>query len=236
MRARNTKCEYSTASTRRRDDITGGARILPARDANGGPAGTDRAAPHGPQAVLTSSSETERRRAGAASRGPAYASAWRESRATDPLTPRHALRHLTTLRARRLRGAWLTKSTVGETRSSAPTSIKRRRRITRTRLGAMAETRVIRAKGFESLPVWQGEVVYGDLAHRDISRAACVAELSGARVVVRAHLFVDHWVFGGTSRRRRLPNRFGLVRINGSLTGAAGASRVQVIFRRRLLS
>lgn len=60
----------------------------------------------------------------------------------------------------------------------------------------MAETRVIRAKGFRSLPVWQGEVVYGDLAHRYISRAVCAAEGVGARVVVAAHSLVDHWAVG----------------------------------------
>ena len=157
MRARNTKCEYSTASTRRRDDITGSPRSLPTSRENGGPAGTDRAASRGSRTVLTSSPETERRRAGAATPGRACPSAWQQSPTTDPLTPRHALEHLSTLRARRLRRAWLTKSAVGETPSSAPASIKRRRRITRTRLGALAETRVIRAKGFESLPVWQGE-------------------------------------------------------------------------------
>ena len=176
MRVPNTKGEYSTASTPQPDDITGPVRGLLGWRGHGGTAGTDSSVARVPRAVLASSSITERRRAGAASRGPAYASAWRESRATDPLTPRHALGQLSTLRPRRLRGAWLTKSAVGETRSSAPTSIKRRRRITRTRLGATAETRVIRAKGFRSLPVWQGELVYGDLAHRDVLRAACVVE------------------------------------------------------------
>ena len=201
MRCRKTKYEYSTATTRRRDDITGASRNMAARGANRGPAGTDRAARSAQPTVLVSSPQTEWPRAGADSQGPLHTSAWRESRRSGPLTPRHALGQLSTLRPRRLRGAWLTKSVVGETRSSAPASIKRRRRITRTRLGAMAETRVIRAKGFDSLPVWQGEVVYGDLAHRDSSRSACAAEIFGARVVVAAHLFVDHWVFGGTSRK-----------------------------------
>jgi hypothetical protein len=169
MRDRNANSEYSTASTPRPDDITGGLRGLLGCAGDGGTAGTDSSAASVPRAVLTSSSITERRRAQGVRE-------WSELETSDPLTPRHALKHLTTLRARRLRGAWLARSAVGETRSSAPTSVGRRRRITRTRLGAVAETRVIRAKGFRSLPVWQGEIVYGDLAHRDLLRAACVVE------------------------------------------------------------
>ena len=176
MRDRNANSEYSTASTPRPDDITGGLRGLLGCAGDGGTAGTDSSAARVPRAVLTSSSITERRRAQGGGPESVSVREWSELETWDPLTPRHALKHLTTLRARRLRGAWLTRSAVGETRSSAPTSVGRRRRITRTRLGAMAETRVIRAKGFRSLPVWQGELVYGDLAHRDLLRAACVVE------------------------------------------------------------
>jgi len=73
----------------------------------------------------------------------------------------------------------------------------------------MAETRDT-GEGRRFLQVWQGELVYGDLAHRGVARAACVAEASFcASRVVRAHSFVDHWNLGGTSRGRGLPNRFG---------------------------
>ena len=99
----------------------------------------------------------------------------------------------------------------------------------------MAETRVIRAKGFRSLPVWQGEVVYGDLAHRYISRAACAAEGVGARVVVGAHSLVDHWVVGGTSPKRRLPSQFWIGSNKWLAPQSAGASRVQVIFQEALV-
>jgi hypothetical protein len=236
MRDRNPNGEYSTESTRHPGYMTGGSRVLVASGGAGGTGGTDRAYGRAARAVLMSSSTTERRRGRCGGHERAARPPRRAPGRQAPLPPRHALSHLTTLRPRRLYGAWFATSAVGKTRSSAPTSVGRKRRITRTRLGATAETRVIRAKGFRSLPVWQGELVYGDFAHRDISRAACAAEVIGARVVVHAHRFVDHWVFGGTSQRRRLPNRCGLVRTNGSLTGAAGASRVQVIFRRRLLS
>ncbi len=80
-----------------------------------------------------------------------------------------------------MRGAWLTAPAVGEGRSSVVTSAGCRRRITRTRLGAMAETRVIRAKGCSPFRSGQGELVYGDLAHRYIARAACGAD-DGYRV------------------------------------------------------
>jgi hypothetical protein len=236
MRERNANGEYSTASTPQPDDITEDLRDLLGCGGDGGIAGTDSSVARVRGAVLTSSSMTERRRAHGGRPEPVSVRVWSEVERWDPLTPRHALKHLTTLRPRRLRGAWLKKSAVGKTHSSVPTSVGRKRRITRTRLGAMAETRVIRAKGFRSLPVWQGEVVYGDLAHRDLWRAACVVEALRRARGCRRTLLRGSLGFGGTSRGRRLPNRFGLVRINGSITGAAGASRVQVIFRRRLLS
>ena len=176
MRVPNTKGEYSTASTPQPDDITRRVRGLLGCRGDGGTAGTESSVARLPRAVLTSSSIRERRRAHGGGPESVSVREWSELERWDPLTPRHALKHLTTLRARRLRGVRLIKSAVGETYSSAPTSVGRRRRITRTRLGAMAETRVIRAKGFRSLPVWQGELVYGDLAHRDLLRAACVVE------------------------------------------------------------
>ena len=176
MRVPNTKGEYSTASTPQPDDITGPVRGLLGWRGNGGTAGTDSSVARVPRAVLASSSITERRRAHGGGPESVSVRELSELETWDPLPPRHALEHLTTLRARRLRGLRLIRSTVGETCSSAPTSVGRRRRITRTRLGATAETRVIRAKGFRSLPVWQGELVYGDLAHRDVLRAACVVE------------------------------------------------------------
>jgi hypothetical protein len=148
--------KYSTESTRQRGDISNAARVsVPSRRADG-TYGTEKPGGVERRAVLTSSSVMERRRAhGQLRNGPAESPEHTAAR-WAPLTPRHAQRHLTTLRHRRLRGAWLTAPTVGERRSTAVTSVGCRRRITRTRLGAMAETRVIRAKGFESLPVWAG--------------------------------------------------------------------------------
>ncbi len=117
---------------------------------------------------------------------------------TSPLTSRHARRHLTTLRLRR--GMELGASTPAAGLAHLrPTSVGCRRRITRTRLGALAETRAIRAK--ESfLPVWQGESVYGDCGHRTVTRAAGIAAGRQPVRVVGAHSLVDHWISGGTSR------------------------------------
>jgi hypothetical protein len=76
------------------------------------------------QGVLMSSSVTERRRARAAPQNFAAAAEKHEPRIAEPLTPRHALEHLTTLRPRRLREAWLTAPAVGEAaRCGSPQSV-----------------------------------------------------------------------------------------------------------------
>jgi hypothetical protein len=131
--------EYSTASARHSDDITDGARNFRHCRCDGGISGTDRARRSRLRAVLTSSPVIERRRARASELGGAAArSSWGAS-LRGPLTPRHALRHLTTLGPRRCVELGSQCWRWGESRSSVPTSIGRRRRITRTRLGAMAE-------------------------------------------------------------------------------------------------
>ena len=100
------------------------------------------------------------------------------------------------------------------------------RRITRTRLGAMPGPACFGRRNREFLPVWQGELVYGDLAHRNIARSACAADSRQRPRVVGVHSFVDHWGVGGASRRRGLPRRFGYFDFDGSHAQAAGASRV----------
>lgn len=182
-------------------DITDVTRDL-ARGGNcSGTSGTDKREPLRRGAVLVSSPVRERRRAYGGSPARTVLPPCEQSKNLCLMTSRHAARHLTTLRpvaggepARRV--------------ARLATSGIRTRRITRTRLGATAETRVIRAKGSKRfLPVWQGELVYGDFAHRYIARAACV-ERRSRPCVVGAHSLEDHWGLGGTSRERRLPNRF----------------------------
>ena len=100
------------------------------------------------------------------------------------------------------------------------------RRITRTRLGAMPGPACFgrRDRGF--LPVWQGELVYGDLAHRNIARAACAADSRQRPRVVGAHSFVDHWGVGGASRRRGAAPSFWMASMSMARVQAADASRV----------
>jgi len=112
----------------------------------------------------------------------------------SPLTSRHAQGTLTTLRLRRCVGRWLVNAGGGGGLVRA-ISVSRRR-INRTRLGAMAETRVNRAKELRFLPVWQGELVYGDSGHRYVARGVCVADRQRYARVVGAQSLVDHWLSG----------------------------------------
>ena len=145
----NPRRKYSTETTRHPDNISERTRVSARLRGKGGTAGTDSAGKSGMRAVLTSSSVMEWRRARGAARNCSTERLKRWLRRWEPLTPRHALRHLTTLSPSRLHGAWLTVPAVGESRSSAVTSAGRKRRISRIRLGAMAETRVIRGEGIQ---------------------------------------------------------------------------------------
>ena len=128
----------------------------------------------------------------------------------SPLPSRHSRRHLSTLRLKSLRGAWLDNAGGG----GGPVGARPRRMqtaITPTRLGCYGRNPRDTGEGrrFPS-GLARGVLVYGDLAHRVVAHAACGAERARcAGRVVGAHSFVDHWILGGTSRGRRLPNRFG---------------------------
>lgn len=112
-----------------------------------------------------------------------------------PLTPRHAQRHLTTLRHRRLRGAWLTAPAVGERRSRPIASAGCERRITRTRLGAMAETRVISGEGIQSpFRSGRGSLCTVILLIGPFRVRRCAAGARRRSLVVDAHSLVDHWI------------------------------------------
>ena len=76
--------------------------------------------------------------------------------------------------------------------------------------------------------------MYGDLAHRYISRAACAAEGVGARVVVGAQSLVDHWVVGGASPSEGCLTVLGRFE-QMARSPSAGVSRVQVIFQEALV-
>jgi hypothetical protein len=55
-------------------------------------------------------------------------------------------------------------------------------------------------------------------------------------MVVRGSSFVDDGFFSAALAEAGLPDRFGFGVIDGSFSRSTGAGRVQVIFRRRLLS
>jgi hypothetical protein len=57
----------------------------------------------------------------------------------------------------------------------------------------MAETRIIRAEGSDSLPVWQGEFVYGGLAQQDW---ACEAHAAETLDRARLSAISPSWIIG----------------------------------------
>jgi hypothetical protein len=146
---------------------------------------------------------------------PMPTSSWRES-ARDtarrggraPLPSRHARRHLTTLQLKSLRGAWLVNAGGGGG-PLAPVPVGCRRRILQLDWIATAETRVIRAKG-SRIPsgLAGGVLVYGGLIHRTVARAV-VSAGEAPRPCCRRALLRRSLDWGGTSRGRGLPNRFG---------------------------
>jgi hypothetical protein len=213
----NPSCEYSTESTRHLGNISKGARVSAHSRGDDGTAGTDGADGVRVRGVLTSSSMTERRRAhGPARKCPTERPKCARRRMAPP-TPRHALTHLTTLRVRRLRGAWLTAPAVGENCLSAATSVGRRRRITRTRFGCYGRDPRDSGEGIQSpFRSGRGSLCTVILLIGTFRARRAEPTLVVARVVVGAHSFVDHWAFGGTSRGRRLPNRLGWLERKGS--------------------
>ena len=127
----------------------------------------------------------------------------------SPLTSRHARRHLTTLQPSRCVEPGSSGPAAGVARL-APIPVARRRRITRTRLGCYGRDPRDSGEGIEFLPVWQGELVYGDLAHRNIDACGVRCRRAAVRPCCR-HALLGGSLDFGRHAKAGLPNNFGLI-------------------------
>lgn len=95
---------------------------------------------------------------------------------------------------------------------------------------------LIRAKGFRSLPVWQGELVYVDFADRYGGRVPGIDSRPPAAAAWLSRL-IPSWIIGFLAALR--PGGGCLIvlgRFESMARYRSLARVVQVIFRRRLLS